>query len=107
MDELRGRSEPQAMGRVILAHLGSGASMAAVHRGKPVDTTMAFTPTAGLVMGTRPGDMDPGLLVYLMRSEKRTAGGVGEFINRGGGLNRVSQTSPRMRGLIVRTGTDI
>ncbi len=54
-------------GRVILAHLGAGASMAAVRAGKCVDTTMSFTPTAGLVMGTRSGDLDPGLLIYLMR----------------------------------------
>src|SRR5262245_58712405 len=52
-----------ADGRVILAHLGSGASLAALRGGRPIDTTMAFTPAAGLVMGTRPGDLDPGLLV--------------------------------------------
>ena len=62
MDELRRiAGDAAADGRVILAHLGSGASMAAVQRGRPIDTTMAFTPTAGLVMGTRPGDLDPGL----------------------------------------------
>ena len=59
-----------AEGQVILAALGSGASMVAMRNGKPIDTTMAFTPTAGLVMGTRPGDMDPGLLVYLMREDE-------------------------------------
>ena len=59
-----------AQGRVLLAHLGSGASMAAVCRGRPIDTTMAFTPTAGLVMGTRPGGLDPCLLVYMMRVQK-------------------------------------
>ena len=54
-----------AKGRVILAHLGNGASLAAVHDGKSVDTSMGFTPTAGVPMSTRSGDLDPGLLWYL------------------------------------------
>ena len=61
-----------ANGRVILAHLGNGASLAAVRDGKSVDTTMAFTPTAGLVMGTRTGDLDPGIVAYLARTESMT-----------------------------------
>src|SRR5258706_14165969 len=100
MDELRGRSEPQAMGRVILAHLGSGASMAAVHRGKPVDTTMAFTPTAGLVMGTRPGDLDPGLLVYLMRAEGLSPERLDDWLNRECGLLGLSAFSAEVRDLL-------
>ena len=63
LDELNRIAPREASGRVIFAHLGSGASMAAVKGGQPTDTSMAFTPTAGLVMGTRPGDLDPGLLV--------------------------------------------
>jgi acetate kinase len=59
-----------AEGRVILAHLGNGASLAAVHQGKPVDTSMSFTPTAGVPMSTRSGDLDPGLVWYLVRTEK-------------------------------------
>jgi acetate kinase len=55
-----------AQGRVILAHLGNGASMAAVRNGKSIDTSMGFTPTSGLPMSTRPGDLDPGLVLYLM-----------------------------------------
>jgi acetate kinase len=51
-----------AQSRVILAHLGNGASLAAVHSGKPVDTSMSFTPTAGIPMSTRSGDLDPGLV---------------------------------------------
>ena len=58
-----------AQGRVILAHLGNGASLAAVHHGKPVDTSMSFTPTAGVPMSTRSGDLDPGLVWYLARTE--------------------------------------
>lgn len=95
-----------ANGRVILAHLGSGASMAAVRAGKPIDTTMAFTPTAGLVMATRPGDLDPGLLVYLMRTEKLTADQLDDFISLRCGLLGVSQTSADMRDLIERRATD-
>ena len=59
-----------AQGRVILAHLGNGASLAAVHHGKPVDTSMGFTPTAGVPMSTRSGDLDPGLVWYLARTEQ-------------------------------------
>jgi acetate kinase len=92
--------------RVILAHLGSGASMAAVRGGKPIDTTMAFTPTAGLVMGTRPGDLDPGLLVYLMRVQKMSPDEMDAFISQKCGLVGVSETSSDMRDLVARRATD-
>ena len=95
-----------ADGRVILAHLGSGASMAAVRGGKPIDTSMGFTPTAGMVMGTRPGDLDPGLLLYLMRSEKLTAEEMETLINQRCGLAGVSETSADVRDLIARRATD-
>jgi acetate kinase len=95
-----------ANGRIILAHLGSGASMAAVRAGQPIDTTMAFTPTAGLVMGTRPGDLDPGLLIYLMRVEKRTPEEMDDFISHQCGLIGVSQSSGDMRDLIEHRSTD-
>jgi acetate kinase len=63
MEELARLGDPAATkGRVILAHLGNGASLAAVHSGKPVDTSMSFTPTAGIPMSTRSGDLDPGLV---------------------------------------------
>jgi acetate kinase len=91
---------PAAEGRVILAHLGAGASMAAVHRRKPVDTTMAFTPTAGLVMATRPGDLDPGLLVYMMRVQGMSPEQADEFISRRCGLIGLSQTTPDMQTLL-------
>src|SRR5206468_3997361 len=107
VDELRRTAGDEAAdGRVILAHLGSGASMAAVRGGKPVDTTMAFTPLAGLVMGTRPGDLDPGLLVYLMRAEGLTPERMDEFLSRECGLAGVSGTSADMRDLMARRGTD-
>jgi acetate kinase len=95
-----------ARGRLVLAHLGSGASMAAIREGKCVDTTMAFTPTAGLVMGTRSGDLDPGLLVYLMRSERMTAKQIDDLVNRQSGMLGVSGRSPDMRELLDREATD-
>ena len=70
LQELAHREDPSALhGRVILAHLGSGASLTAVRDGRSFDTSMGFTPTAGLVMGTRTGDLDPGLVAYLARME--------------------------------------
>ncbi len=95
-----------ANGRVILAHLGSGASLAAIKNGNVIDTTMAFTPTAGLVMGTRPGDLDPGLLVYLQRSEKMTADQLDQMINKQCGMLGVSETSGDLRDLLARRATD-
>ena len=75
-----------AQGRVILAHLGNGASLAAVHRGKPMDTSMSFTPTAGVPMSTRSGDLDPGLVWYLARTEHLDAKGFNEMVNFKSGL---------------------
>lgn len=98
--------EQAAKGKIILAHLGSGASMAAVHNGKPIDTTMAFTPTAGLVMGTRPGDLDPGLVVYMMRLEKLTSDQMDEFISNRCGLLGVSETTSDMQDLLNRRAND-
>jgi acetate kinase len=107
LDELRRTAgEDAAAGRVLLAHLGSGASLAAVRQGRPIDTSMAFTPSAGLVMGTRPGDLDPGLLLYLMRAEGRTAAEMGDFIARRCGLAGISQTSSDMRDLLARRESD-
>jgi acetate kinase len=91
---------------MLLAHLGSGASMAAVCGGRAVDTTMALTPAAGLVMGTRPGDMDPGLLTYLMRTEDLSSAETEEFINRQCGLAGVSGRSSDMRDLLARRESD-
>jgi acetate kinase len=95
-----------ARGRLVLAHLGSGASMAAVRAGKCVDTTMAFTPTAGLMMGTRTGDLDPGVLIHLMRSEGLDADRLDHLVNRCSGLLGVSGLSPNMRDLLDREATD-
>jgi len=96
-----------ASGRVILAHLGNGASMAAVMNGRAMDTTMSFTPVAGLMMGTRPGDLDPGLLVYLMREKNMSADELEEFLTKKCGLLGVSQTSADMRDLMAKRATDV
>jgi acetate kinase len=89
-----------AEGRVILAHLGNGASLAAVHHGHPVDTSMGFTPTAGVPMSTRSGDLDPGLVWYLARTEKMGAKQFNEMVNFQSGLLGVSETSSDMRDLL-------
>jgi acetate kinase len=85
---------------VILAHLGNGASMAAVLDGKSIDTSMCFTPTAGLVMSTRSGDLDPGLAPYLARTEQMTTKQFYEMVNHKSGLLGVSETSSDMRDLL-------
>jgi acetate kinase len=100
------KDEAAESGRVILAHLGSGASMVAVKNGKPVDTTMAFTPAAGLMMGTRSGDIDPGLLVHLMRTEKLTPESMDGLISHRCGLLGVSGGSSDVRTLVASRNTD-
>jgi acetate kinase len=96
-----------AQGRVILAHLGNGASMTAVHGGKSIDTSMGFTPTSGLPMSTRPGDLDPGLLWYWMREENLTPKQFNNLINHESGLLGISETSSDMRDLIKRQASDV
>jgi acetate kinase len=106
MEEL-GRLDPAAAkGRVILAHLGNGASLAAVHHGKSIDTSMGFTPAAGLVMSTRTGDLDPGLVYYLARTERMTAVRFQRMVNHESGLLGVSGTSADLRDLLAREARD-
>ena len=82
IEELARLGDPAAMeGRVILAHLGNGASLAAVRDGKSIDTSMGFTPTAGLVMSTRSGDLDPGLVSYLAHTEHMSATQFQDMVN--------------------------
>src|SRR5208282_1410216 len=103
MEELARLGDPAAKtGRVILAHLGNGASMAAVRDGKSIDTSMGFTPTAGLVMSTRSGDLDPGLAPYLARTEKLTVPQFQKMVNQESGLFGISETSSDMRDLFAR-----
>jgi acetate kinase len=93
-------------GRVILAHLGNGASMAAVHHGTSVDTTMGFTPTAGLPMSTRSGDLDPGVAAYLFRSEGMNPEQFYDMVNTRSGLLGVSEISPDLRDLLAQEPSD-
>ena len=93
-------AEGAADGRVIIAHLGNGASMAAVDRGKSVDTTMGLTPTGGLVMSSRSGDLDPGILLYLLQEKGLTPSEVNQMVNRKSGLLGISGVSPDMRELL-------
>jgi acetate kinase len=88
------------LGRLIIAHLGNGASLAAVLNGRPMDTTMGFTPAGGLVMGTRSGDLDPGVLIHLMKEKRCDTGGIDELINNRSGLLGVSGISPDMKTLL-------
>jgi acetate kinase len=108
LEELARLNDPTATkGRVILAHLGNGASLAAVRNGKSIDTSMGFTPTSGLVMGTRSGDLDPGLVSYLARTEQLDASGFQDMVNRESGLLGVSETSSDMHDLLTREATDV
>jgi len=90
-----------ARGRVIVAHLGNGASMAAVRDGAPVDTTMGFTPAGGFMMGTRSGDLDPGVLIHLMRERGWGADEIERLVTREAGLLGVSGLSPDMKTLLA------
>jgi acetate kinase len=94
-------------GRVILAHLGNGASLAAVRDGKGIDTSMGFTPTAGLPMSTRSGDLDPGLFSYLSRTENLTMNQLDQMVNHQSGLLGISETSSDMRDLLARESNDV
>ena len=107
MEEL-GRIDPAAANsRVILAHLGNGASLAAVHDGRSIDTSMGFTPTSGLVMSTRTGDLDPGLMYFLARNEHMTAAHFQRMVNHESGLLGISGTSSDLRDLLARETRDI
>jgi len=106
--ELKRLGDPAATaGRVILGHLGNGASLAAVRDGKSVDTSMSFTPTAGVPMSTRSGDLDPGLVWYLTRTEKMSAEQFNQMVNFQSGLLGISETSSDMRDLLDHEAHDV
>ncbi len=108
MEELASLGDPAATkGCVILAHLGNGASLAAVRDGKSIDTSMGFTPTAGVPMSTRSGDLDPGLVWYLARTEKMSAKQFNEMTNSRSGLLGISETSSDMRDLLECEAHDV
>jgi acetate kinase len=99
-------STGHAKGRAIVAHLGNGASLAAVRDGQPVDTTMGFTPLGGLMMGTRPGDLDPGVLLYLLRSGAFDTQSLSALLNERSGLLGVSGAGADMRMLLEQAPGD-
>jgi len=108
MEELaRVAGAQAAQGRVILAHLGNGSSLAAVRGGKSMDTSMGFTPAAGVPMSTRSGDLDPGLIWYLAQAEHMTAEQFHHMVNHESGLLGVSETSSDVRDLLAREGDDV
>jgi acetate kinase len=107
MQELKRLGDPAAArGRVILAHLGNGASLAAVRDGRCIDTSMGFTPTAGLVMGTRTGDLDPGLMSYLALADGLSAKQLQAMVNHESGLLGISESSADVRDLLDREASD-
>jgi acetate kinase len=95
-----------AQGRVVMAHLGSGASLAAVRGGLCVDTTMGFTPNSGIPMGTRSGDLEPGVVLYLLRQGGMDVAALDDMLSRRSGLLGVSETSADMRDLLSREASD-
>jgi len=107
MEQLAGLGDPAAhKGRVVLAHLGSGASLAAVRDGASVDTTMAFTPGAGVPMSTRSGDIDPGLLSFFAGKEQMTTARFQKMVTHESGLLGMSETSSDIRDLLKVEATD-
>jgi acetate kinase len=107
LEELGRAAGPDAArARVVLAHLGNGASLAAVQGGRSIDTSMGFTPAAGLVMSTRSGDLDPGLVAYLAQTEQMTAQQFDRMVHHESGLLGVSETSADMRDLLAREAAD-
>lgn len=102
----RNGEEAAARGRLILAHLGNGVSLAAVHEGRSVDTTMAFTPAAGVPMSTRSGDLDPGLVRYFAEQHDIDAKAFDHMVNHESGMLGISETSSDLRDLLEHEGTD-
>jgi acetate kinase len=106
MRELRRLDERSANGRVILAHLGNGASLAAVRGGRSIDTTMAFTPIGGVPMSTRSGDLDPGIVAFIARTDQLTADAIEDVLSHHSGLAAVSGGPSDMRELLERAPHD-
>jgi len=106
MEELAKTSPSAAKGRTIIAHLGNGCSMCAVKGGRSVDTTMGFTPLGGLVMSTRTGDLDPGIIVYLLKTRGYGADELNHLMNRKSGLLGISGISPDMADLLSKESSE-
>jgi len=106
-EELRRVAPREASGRVVLAHLGNGSSLAAVVDGRSIDTTMAFTPIGGVVMGTRSGDLDPGVVTYLGRTEGLSPDAIEDVLSKQSGLLGLSGATSDMRALLAREAHDV
>ena len=106
MATLRTMSPREADGRVVIAHLGSGASLTAIERGRSAETTMGFSPAGGVMMGTRTGDLDPGVLLYVMEHEQFDVARARRLVTRESGLAGVSGRSADMRSLLAASATD-
>ncbi|HXD76241.1 MAG TPA: acetate/propionate family kinase [Puia sp.] len=98
---------PAIKGRIILAHLGNGASLTAVRDGKSIDTSMGFTPAGGVIMGTRAGDLDPGVVWYMMRKERLSPDQFNDLVNHQSGLLGVSAISSDMQDLLNIESSDV
>ena len=97
--QLEGDAPARLPDRLVIAHLGNGASVTAVKQGKSIDTSMGLTPTGGVMMGTRSGDMDPGVLIYLLREKKYDAVVLEKLLDHQSGLLGISGISGDMRRL--------
>ena len=107
LQELMREAGPQeASGKLIIAHLGNGASLAAIEDGRSLDTTMGLTPAGGLVMGTRVGDLDPGVMLYLLQEKGMTPAAVNHLVNHQAGLLGISGISPDMQDLLARADAE-
>ncbi len=106
LEELGRVAAREARGKVVLAHLGAGSSLSAVRDGQPLDTTMGFTPTSGIMMATRSGDLDPGVLIRLGRSERMDIDALDDLVNRRSGLLGVSGSSSSLKDLLAREAKD-
>lgn len=107
LEEFRRLAGPEAAaGRLVFAHLGNGSSLAAVHHGRSIDTTMAFTPLGGVIMSTRSGDLDPGIITYLTRNEQLSADQLEDLLSHHSGLRGISGDSSDMRVLLEREAID-
>ena len=105
-EEARERGQELSGERIVIAHLGNGASMAAIRNGQSVDTTMGLTPTSGLVMSTRGGDLDPGVMLYLQETVQLSPAEIRAEVEERGGLLGVSASSSDMRDLLARAAQD-
>jgi acetate kinase len=103
LDQLRAIDPPAARARISIAHLGNGASITAVRDGRSVDTTMGFSPTGGLMMGTRSGDLDPGVVIHLARTMGCDPDALQRLVTQQSGLRGVSGVSSDMREVLNRT----